>query len=903
MSLVQWKNSILLTSAVILITLLTSSCREQSRQQESLAEGQLEGQEVTVILGSLPDRTGRYIGTYDEVSNVSLTYSRSDGLGVVDTIELQWIETASGSLTPTSAWVGTLENVIPGANYNFAAVAYDKPTDTEIADCRVQIDLGYASSDPGYDPSLWGTCYRNYFNYEPYATPIQYSDGINEYFNVNLFEGSVDNFQIQAGANALQLRMIPKLKQEAEAGLMPYISKVERPDRYSAAENLLFVVEFKGPQGYDIELKGTIQGTCTEGETTEGCQSVLGEITFEDKDESGLIQICDRVTGDCTGDSNILAHNYTIGRYQLPNKPPAQLSVTIVLSQRDGFGLELLGLSNEIRFTMNSDTFGQNSQLVFMPTLNDISLVYEMASDRADLSYDFQVQGLSSEIEIYANLDYQEATPLGFPAPYLKIGNTADNQPEKTLSGLIDKNDLYSAKLKLNFVHTPTGFVYATEYPLPAYGKAKHGLPPLNWINLLRDGICNHCDLQNIGNLATPVNWRPFHTWGDPDRDGTRGFPSVAYEVWEDIGEDNDPTNDVLDDDGNLNDPDYFKPTGDPAELHGGYLKFATLENSNLNGVSFTNVNFQGANLRDVTITDSVFDGSLFTNALIYNTTFTNSTIHRAVFTTEDNSPTTQDLPYTDLAFSLTQGDNLTMTGLTTKLDIQNSMFQNLQMNNNLIYQSNFDGMTVRGQFQNNDVVQSDISASDFDGANLDNTSFISTSFTGVSMKGADLSSTWFDQNSGTSLYGVACDLNTTLPIYGNMSCDDQILDFAAEDSSREYVLSLPSGKSRASYLYENDADSFRLAVTDPRSISIEINSIDPNINFSLRKSSNISSQINPTNSGTKTTIREDENGNPINYNTTIKYYTGLPELTSPEYYLVYVTGGTGVFYLYSYYD
>ena len=859
MKLAQWKNSILLTSAVILITLLTSSCREQSRQQESLAEGQLEGQEVTVILGSLPDKTSRYLGTYDEVTGVDLTYYRSDGLGQPATIALQLVTDGFGGPTPTSRWVGTLENVIPGANYSFEAVAYDEPTAQEIADCEAR-DL---ATDWGTDfyTEAW-LCYQDHELYEP----------INSY-TVNLFDGRVDNFQIQAGTNALQLRLMPILKPEAAYGAMPYISKVERPDRFTDAENLGFIVEYKGPRGFNIDISGSISGTCTTTDRDEGtCVDIQDTLSFPEMP----VKVCPYDGSECGISTSTMVLNYVEGSYQLPANSPTVLRVTITLSQWDLYSVELLGVNNEITFEIYRDTFAQSSELVFMPTLDEISLFYNMASDSADLSYDFRVSGLSSEIEIYANLDYQETTPLGFPAPYIKIRNPNDGTNPTQLTGLIDKNDLYEANLQLNFVHTPTGFTYTSEYPLPAYGKPKVSLPWDNWGKLLAFGICDQCDLQNIGNSQEPVVWRPYHTWGDFDGDGVNGFQSkdfgYTFDGW------------------NYGDP------GRQAVSAGGYLRYATLENSFLDNVSFTNVNFQGANLRNVEITQSTFDGSKFINSLIYNTKFTDSTVHGALFTPEDNSPTTQNLPYTDLSFIRTNGNNLVFTDLSTKLSILNSMFIDLQMNNNLIYKSTFDGMTATGQIQDNDIVQSTITGGSFDGAIFTGTSFVSTSLSNVSMIGTDLSTTWFDKASNTSLYNVDCDSTTILPNYNNIICGDTGLEFVGEDN-REFVLPLPSGRNRASYLYDGDADSFRLVVTDPDSIAVEIHSTDPNINFTLRKSGSTDIYA-PTDSGTKTTSRDDGN-----YNTIVNYYTDIPALSSDEYYYVQISGGIGVFYIVSYYD
>ena len=859
MQSINKKHRALMGPIVFLLTLLLSSCVDHGNQQEGSVEQQPESQAVTVILGELPTKTGRYLGTYDEVTGVNLKYYRSDGLGQPDTIALQLVTDGFGGSTPTSRWVGTLANVIPGANYDFEAVAYDEPTAQEIADCEA------LNTTEGFENNYTEAflCFQDFGLYEP----------INSY-TVNLFNGRVDDFQIQAGTNALQLRLMPILKPEARYGAMPYISKVERPDRFTDAQRLNFIVEFKGPRGFNIDISGTIVGTCAPTDREQGtCVDINAPLSFPEMP----VKVCPLGESECGISTSEMVLNYVEGTYQLPQNSPTKLGVNITLSQWDLYSVELLGVNNEITFEIYRDTFDQSSELVFMPTLDEISLFYNMASDSANLSYDFKISGLSSDIEIYANLDYQVTTPLGFPAPYLKITNPNTGTNSTNITGLIDKNDLYPANLQLNFVHTPTGFTSTSEYPLPAYGKPKVALPWDNWGKLLAFGICDQCDLQNVGNPEEPVVWRPYHEWADYDGDGDLGFQSKDF--------------------GNTFDGWNYGDPGRQAVSVGGYLRYATLENSFLDNVSFTNVNFQGTNLRNVAITESKFDGSKFINSLIYNTTFTDSTVHGALFTPEDNSPTTQNLPYTDLGFTRTNGDNLVFTDLSTKLSIVNSMFINLQMNNNLIYKSTFDGMTATGQFQNNDVVQSNISGGSFDSTDFSETSFVSTSLANVSMKDADLSTTWFDEASGTSLYNVACDSDTLLPIYGNIICDPTTgLAFVGDDN-REFVLPLPSGKNRASYLYEDDADSFRLVVTDPDSIAVEIHSTNPDINFALRKSG--SSEIYaPTDSGTKTTNRDDGN-----YNTIIKYYTDIPALVNDEYYYVQINGGVGIFYIVSYYE
>jgi len=200
MQSINKKHRALIGPIVFLLTLLLSSCVDHGNQQEGSVEQQPESQAVTVILGELPTKTGRYLGTYDEVTGVNLKYYRSDGLGQPDTIALQLVTDGFGGPTPTSRWVGTLANVIPGANYDFEAVAYDEPTAQELADCEA------LNTTEGFENNYTEAflCFQDFGLYEP----------INSY-TVNLFNGRVDDFQIQAGTNALQLRLMPILKPEA----------------------------------------------------------------------------------------------------------------------------------------------------------------------------------------------------------------------------------------------------------------------------------------------------------------------------------------------------------------------------------------------------------------------------------------------------------------------------------------------------------------------------------------------------------------------------------------------------------------------------------------------------------------------------------------------------------------
>ena len=115
-------------------------------------------------------------------------------------------------------------------------------------------------------------------------------------------------------------------------------------------------------------------------------------------------------------------------------------------------------------------------------------------------------------------------------------------------------------------------------------------------------------------------------------------------------------------------------------------------------------------------------------------------------------------------------------------------------MNDNLIYQSSFDGFTATGNFKDNDVVETKFQNSALEDLDLSGTSVVSTSIALSSLKNSDLSTTWFDEASGTDFYLVGCDEQTKLPIYGNVGCRNGYLEFN-ENSNQEFVLDLENDK------------------------------------------------------------------------------------------------------------
>ena len=195
-----------------------------------------------------------------------------------------------------------------------------------------------------------------------------------------------------------------------------------------------------------------------------------------------------------------------------------------------------------------------------------------------------------------------------------------------------------------------------------------------------------------------------------------------------------------------------------------------------------------------------------------------------------------------------------------------------------------------------NDIVETTIANSDFRNVDFSSTSFVDADFSMTDFRGANLFNTWFDRSSGTTLYLASCDEQTILPIYNNLVCDNGYLEFVETESSDAF-LSLSDGKDRAAYLYEDDVDSFRLDVTNPRGIAIEFSAKNSGLEFNLYKSNGIGAVV-PVDSATETILRTDGS-----YYSTWKYYTNLPALGIDEYFYVQVRGIRGVYYVVGYFE
>ena len=133
MRFAQLKVQALLLSVLVMIAFTVSSCLDQSAKQDQMAEqNQIGDQKITVTLGELPQKTGRYVGTYDQVNGVTLSFKRSDASVWAD-IEMEQVVTQYGAAnTPVMQWTAALDNVVPGANYDFEAKAYLALNEDEI---------------------------------------------------------------------------------------------------------------------------------------------------------------------------------------------------------------------------------------------------------------------------------------------------------------------------------------------------------------------------------------------------------------------------------------------------------------------------------------------------------------------------------------------------------------------------------------------------------------------------------------------------------------------------------------------------------------------------------------------------------------------------------------------------
>ena len=897
---------------LVTVAFFLTSCLERSSDHEHQSQNDSVGETVYITLTSSESRKiGRYLGTYADVDGVILKYKRFDGVGIEEQIELQLIPSSYGGATTTMQWNGALNNVIAGARYNFKAEAYRSGTE-----CLNQI-FDEATGSFASNPSFVGwTTYNNFCEDLRDAEPVWGpSNSQNERFKANIFVGEKEYHKLEAGQNDLQLRMAPILKPAAEEQMIPYISKINRPAGYGAGDNVTLEVEFKGPQGFIIGLTGKVSGTCSS-DSNEECVEVNEFVIANDWSGGDVeMRLCpDSDSADywwevqCGFDNTTITASREIS-YTIPQNPPPELRFEFIVNLKNTIKTESgwtdvrgdLGLSNTIWFDMYRNTMAQTSELIFMPTVQDISVYFDMSSDTADLSYALLTQGVTNDIEIFANLEYTEKTPLGFPSPYLKLVNTGSSTGTQTLYGRMDKNELYQAVLNLNFVHTPSGFDFVSGYPLPAFNKPKYGNPNENWETFKNTSQCEHCQFLVVneyydgaarvaGHENSPFYYMDLYPTdiGELICGERSGYQDCAryYTEW---NTEEDPWK--------LNDPSIDGGSLAYANLGGNTNNYSNnMFDGSISYLRLKNTNFLGTNLTGFKFNYMDLDSSQFVNSQINKTVFRRSSLDNVLFTSNDGLETTQNLPYTDLKFDMSRGDGVIIEDLTTKMNVNSTSFSNMQFSNNLIYQSEFNGLTVTGQFKNNDVVESSIQNSQFEGVDFSGTSFISTSIALSSLVGANLSTTWFDLASGTDFYLVDCDDSTILPIYNNVACRNNYLEFT-EESDREFVMTLPNDKNRASYLYAGDADSFRLDVQNPASVAVEVTSKSSDIQFSLRKSGS-ADIIVPTKGDSRVVERDDGT-----YTTRWSYFAEFPTLEDDQYYYVQVNAAEGIFYIISYYQ
>ncbi len=913
MKAASFKNNYRKLLLLLIVAFFLTSCLEKSLENEKNPQDEQFGETIYITLTSAEsDRQDRYLGTYQEVDGVILSYRRSDGLGDNASIELELVESNYGSATTTMNWTGAVENVIPGARYDFEAKAY-----TNGMRCYYTIYVKQGDGTGSFT-SIDGSTYnrienpdyksegcQNLKDSEPTEFRNSYPSSTNNYthrqYDAYLFEGSQSYFKLESGNNDLQLRMSPILKPTADGQMIPYISKIDRPASYGPGDNVSLEVEFKGPQGFIIGLTGKVVGNCSiDEERLNGCTSINESfLTDPHSGSDEIIKLCP-ASGDaywwqsnCLFEDKIITNQRDIV-YRIPDNPPDEIRFEFVINLKNTYTNDSgtwtsysgdLGLSNTIWFSMVRNSIDQTNELVFMPTVQDIAVYYDMSSNMGDLSYALQTQGVTDDIEIFANLEYEGSTPLGFPSPYLKLVNTgsADSQ---TLYGRMDKNELYKANLKLNFVHTPTGFEYTSQYPLPYYDKPKFGNMYENWTTFKSTGQCEHCLLTEMHQDSTTgdVSFQGMsEMWGLP------GNPDSPFMTEDDTDLDPWQQNTPKIDGGSLaysNLQGRFNPItyNWPYEL--AVIQYMELKNTSFLGTNLTNFRFNYVSL----------ENSQFINSQINNLLIERSKIDGVIFSSDDGLPTTQNLPYTNLKFEMSSGDDVQFSDLTAKLIVEGTQFRGLKMNDNLIYQSAFDGFTATGEFKDNDVVESTFQNSILEELDLSKTSIVSTSIALSSLKNSDLSMTWFDEASGTDFYLVDCDEQTKLPVYGNVACRNGYLEFN-ENSNQEFVLDLKNDKNRASYLYEGDADSFKLLVENPSSIAVEVTSKSSDIQFVLKKSGSTDTIVQ-TSGDYRITSRTDGD-----YTTIWKYFSDFPPLADGEYFYVQVYGTTGVFYIISYYQ
>ena len=321
---------------ILFLSILLTSCLEKSVDRDGEPKKVEAGESVYITLTAAEsNRVGRYLGTYQEVDGVVLNYHRSDGIGDNQSVELQLVASNYGAATTTMEWTGAIENVIPGARYDFNAKAYtngmkcwynfwDRVTETyvnnpdyENAGCQ-----NLRQAEPRENMDLWPSA-ANDWNYA----------GV---YKANLFEGDKTYFKLETGNNDLQLRMSPILRPSADGQMIPYISKIERAQSYAPKDNLTLNVEFKGPEGFIIGLLGTVTGTCSLAEESSGsCVSINETFLANQQGEDSIMRLCNSENAawwasECDFSENIITKTREVV-YKIPDNPPDQIRFEFIV--------------------------------------------------------------------------------------------------------------------------------------------------------------------------------------------------------------------------------------------------------------------------------------------------------------------------------------------------------------------------------------------------------------------------------------------------------------------------------------------------------------------------------------------------------------------------------------------
>ena len=104
----------LLLTAVV-ACLILYSCMSQEQQEQVLQNSEPQAVDVTVNVGG-DSRAERFLGTFDEISRLSLDIDRNYGN--------KRVQTDFPLVNDGSKWTGTINNLIVGFDYTITGHAY-----------------------------------------------------------------------------------------------------------------------------------------------------------------------------------------------------------------------------------------------------------------------------------------------------------------------------------------------------------------------------------------------------------------------------------------------------------------------------------------------------------------------------------------------------------------------------------------------------------------------------------------------------------------------------------------------------------------------------------------------------------------------------------------------------------